>query len=112
MSRTTFYQVAYVGWPPVHHTQFNNPNSVYWQERCKALIARFDARAPECIAETEWAWLNATIAAHLGEEATWLAYYDTYTLALEAMQPGVTVQAIAYAAGVLPEGPEKNEGEQ
>jgi hypothetical protein len=106
MAATTFYSKNFVGWPPVPLAQFTNPNSAHWRERCLAVVERFDDRAPAHLTKAEWEWLGNTIAAHLGEAATWQQYYDAYQAALEALKPGVTVQAIAYAAGVLPEGPE------
>ena len=109
MSQTTFYSRNFVGWPPVHLSQFNNPNSAYWRERANAAANRFDGAAHEFMTKAEWEWLNDQVYACLGQTATWKAFYETYQKILDGLKTGVTVQAIAFAAGVLAEQPESEE---
>lgn len=104
MPRTTFYQKNFSDcWPPVHYTLFNNPDSAHWAEMCETAIARFDAKAPDFISEPDWKRFNSLVDAHLGEVFTWKARYEIYHAAHKALAPGVTVEAVAYAAGVLKE---------
>ena len=36
MTRTTFYQENYQGWPPVANSEYFNPNSQHWHEQAMA----------------------------------------------------------------------------
>ncbi len=108
MAQSTFYSVNYIGWPPVPIREFSNPDSAHWKEMASAAITRFDARAPEFLTKGEWEWLCNTVTACLGKSWTYKQLYEIWHAATAAMKNGVTVQAIAYAAGVLPEGLEAN----
>ena len=33
MTRTTFYQRNFTGWPPIPNSEFKDPDSYYWQTR-------------------------------------------------------------------------------
>ncbi len=109
MAQTTFYSLNYIHWPPVHIRAFYNPDSLYWREQAETAVAEFDRKAPEFLNKADWELFNQLYLNHYGESVTWKQAFDCYKAALDALQPGMTVEAIAYAAGVLPEGVENPE---
>jgi hypothetical protein len=108
--RSTFYQARYVNWPPVSIFAYGNPNSPYWQEQAEAAVAEFDRKAASLLTPQEWDDFNEYFLGHYGEGVTWKQAYECYHAAAEALAPGVTVEAVACAAGILPEPAELESG--
>lgn len=101
--RSTFYQARYVNWPPVRLAAYANPDSGYWREQAETAAADFDRKASGILSDPDWQRFNQLFIDHYGEGVTWMQAFDCYHAAVHALAPGVTVEAVAYAAGILPE---------
>ena len=83
MSRTTFYQKNYVGWPPVLIAEYNNPDSYHWQIRTQEmkqlLILKMGGGA-----FLEWA--DRLFPGDTIDEATWKEIFDLYEAKFRVVQ--------------------------
>ena len=75
MTRTTFYQRNFIGWPPVPNAEFEKPDSDYWYARVfdmqKWLILKMGKEQFE-----EWA--DRLFPDDSIEDATWKEIFDLY----------------------------------
>ncbi len=104
MGQTTFFSKTYIDWPPVAIRDYADPDSGYWESLADLAIAEFDRRAPETLSHADWDRFNQLFHQHYGDALTWKQAHDCYRQAAAALAPGVSVEALAYACGVLPEG--------
>ena len=75
MSRTTFYQKNYIGWPPVLISEHADPDSYHWQTSALDmkhwLILKMGADAFDV-------WADRLFPGDSIEQATWKEIFDLY----------------------------------
>lgn len=110
MSRTTFFQARYIDWPPVAISSYADPDSCHWQKLADLAVAEFDRLASEFWTKAGWEWFNRMVVDCHGDAMTWKQAYQIYQQAAENLAEGVTVEALAWECGILPEQPESAGG--
>ncbi len=83
MSRTTFYQKNFIGWPPVLINEYNDPDSLHWENRTQEikqlLILKMGGDA-----FLEWA--DRLFPGDSIDEATWKQIFDLYEVKFRLIQ--------------------------
>ncbi len=83
MSRTTFYQKNYVGWPPVLISEFNDPDSRHWHDRAddmkQLLILKMDG-------EEFVEWADRLFPDDSINDATWREIFELYEAKYRVIQ--------------------------
>ena len=75
MSRTTFYQKNYTGWPPVLISEYNDPDSLHWETRTQEMKQLLILKMGE---GTFLEWADRLFPGDSMDEATWKQIFDLY----------------------------------
>jgi len=83
MSKTTFYQKNYIGFPPVKIAEFENPDSYHWQQRTLDMKYWLIAK----MGKTEFAaWADRLFPGDSIDDATWKEIFDLYEAKFRVIQ--------------------------
>ena len=83
MSKTTFYQKNYIGFPPVKIQEFNDPDSYHWQQRTLDMKYWLIAK----MGKIDFAaWADRLFPGDSIEEATWKEIFDLYEAKFRVIQ--------------------------
>ena len=83
MSRTTFYQKNYVGWPPVKIQEFADPDSYHWQTRANDMRHSLELK----MGEGEFlGWAKRLFPDDSIQNATWREIFELYEAKFRVIQ--------------------------
>ena len=83
MTRTTFYQINYTGWPPIPNLEYGNPDSYYWQTRTHNMkFWLIENMGQEAFIE----WENQLFPDEAIEQSSWKEIFECYEVKFRKCQ--------------------------
>ena len=83
MSKTTFYQKNYRGWPPVKIQEYEDPDSYHWQNRANDMRHWLELK----MGEGEFlGWVNRLFPDGNAEDSTWKEIFELYEAKFRIIQ--------------------------
>ena len=83
MTRTTFYQKNYTGWPPVPNAEFEDPDSYHWQTRALDMTFLLIQKMGEQEFEV---WAERLFPGDVIDQTTWKEIFDLYEAKFRVFQ--------------------------
>ena len=83
MSKTTFYQKNFIGFPPVKIAEFNDPDSYHWQHRTQDMKHWLILKMGK---DQFLEWADRLFPGNSIEEATWKEIFDLYEAKFRVIQ--------------------------
>ena len=83
MTKTTFYQDQYTGWPPVKIAEFNDPDSYHWQSRALDMKHWLELKMG---AEEFEAWAERLFPGDSIDQTTWKEIHELYEAKFRVIQ--------------------------
>ena len=83
MSKTTFYQKNYIGFPPVKIAEYQDPDSYYWQNRTKDIKHWLILKMGE---NQFLEWADRLFPGDSIDDATWKEIFELYEAKFRVIQ--------------------------
>ena len=83
MSKTTFYQKNFIGFPPVKLTEYNDPESYHWQNRANDMRHWLELKMGEA---DFLKWVNRLFPDGDASNATWREIFDLFEAKFRVIQ--------------------------
>ncbi len=87
MPLSTFYSLNYIGWPPVKIVEYNDPDSLHWENRTQEIKHMLILKMGE---DAFLEWADRLFPGDSIDEATWKEIFDLYEVKFRVCQAECT----------------------